>query len=86
MICCNKERRTRFCPDCGKELYPSTPLAELGAHIQVNIQAIQVTLDRYAKHPSTDDRLIRRRQRIEQRLAKWQSWADALNGLQSPKQ
>lgn len=69
MVCCGKTRRTQFCPDCGKAMFPSGPLGGLLAHCQK-------VLDQYRK--SYERRPTKKSQHV---IEKYENWVTALSKL-----
>lgn len=66
MLCCGKTRRTRYCPDCGKELFPGGPLGGLLAHCQKVLDQYRI---RYEHRPTKTAQHV---------IEKYESWVVAL--------
>jgi len=87
MICCQKERTTKFCPDCGALLAGTDPLDTLMAHCrsQENLKAQELAraekdLER-ERHRADKLDLVRAERELrmaQARHARWKSWVEAL--------
>lgn len=74
-ICCGKPVETPFCPYCGKDMMPETPLKQVRRHCQTRLGTILHTIAQYKKNGVLPDYVA-----SDVRLAaKWQSWVDALD-------
>ncbi len=84
VVCCEKERNTCFCPDCGAQL--NTKAANLNgliAHLRSHIKSQETGLEnmkarRISNDESRLDEWLERRQRS---INKWHSWLDAVLAL-----
>jgi uncharacterized membrane protein YvbJ len=80
--CCGKERDTRYCPDCGKQLIDHK-LHGLLKHCELNAGSQRALLDKSTRRQREKDTEAVRNQ-IKKRAAvvhKWQTWADVLRKL-----
>jgi hypothetical protein len=78
-VCCGKHRTTKFCPDCGKEIYPNSPLGELLAHIEHTISAKLTDLNRKEVLDwHCQERKAKKLKQIQDSVIKWTSWSIAL--------
>lgn len=66
--CCNIVRTTKFCPDCGKQLKATDPLASLLEHVKTNARRLSKRADSqfYDRSKSTAA------------AAMWTEWAEVL--------
>ena len=80
MKCCNQERMSQFCPECGKKL--EHPLCALKRHLDGVVKIDDAKLDTVKKDTKERDANpvihTRRIVRIEKTLAKWSSWRNAV--------
>jgi len=87
MICCAKPRATRFCPECGTELYPAGVLSDLLRHVERVASQHAKNADLYdkadldASDPDYKERLLRRNARYRRLSATWRAYAEALRAL-----
>ncbi len=79
-FCCNKPRRSRFCPECGNDLSHKSPLHELLAHILKNQLDFQNRLENHQLSYSKVDEKEHKEaeEAIQRSLAKWKTWSAAL--------
>ncbi len=82
-VCCELERDTNYCPDCGVRLFNSRYL-DLLAHIAANVSKakgqLQVAERCLEKCPTESDSewWLKQIQRRRKALAKWSDWEDFL--------
>jgi hypothetical protein len=79
MECCGKERRTRFCSECGEPL--DDPLASLLKHVTKHAKHqrdLCESAESLLDHPPNDAWRERRLERMQRVAAKWESWQSAL--------
>ena len=96
MKCCGRLRRARYCPECGRELFPEGPLGELLDHVEQIAVRFEEQRDLFLADWPKDavdalppgDSAWPSRPRVERRLeinrdaaARWRSRADALRAL-----
>lgn len=86
MNCCGKGRASRYCPECGKQLYAPGDLYDLLRHLDHRARWCHIKADRISKDSADADAPTARRKAGRERLAqKWQGWADALRRLLGEK-
>ena len=49
MKCCGRDRTTRYCADCGKELSGNRPLDSLLRHVRTNIGTKTKEIEKYKR-------------------------------------
>lgn len=79
-VCCGKARKSKYCPDCGKQIDLDDPLVELLAHIYRITNQLENTLKKYLKSREEYDEHSYEeglRQHTET-IAKWKRWKVAL--------
>jgi len=76
MECCGKERTTKYCPDCGKELNADAPLAGLLRHCESTLEAANKKR-KEATEAKDDKSLVS----AEKSIAKWHQWVCALEAV-----
>ena len=79
MKCCNQERTSRFCPECGKKL--EHPLCALNRHLDGIVKIDEAKIQTVKKDVKlTDNPVLHKRHiaRVEKTLAKWTSWRNAV--------
>jgi hypothetical protein len=85
MICCGSERKTPYCPQCGKQLLSSHPLSGLQNHCRAQANRLREesikckeTADRCEYGDGHTEYNRKRATSSSHRSDKWQAWADAL--------
>lgn len=88
-VCCEKERTTRFCPDCGKPL-GKDPVLELMRHVRkveenhrkqvANHMDDAVGWKQDGDHEKAQ-RFLSQADRYHNLADQWKSWGDALAAL-----
>jgi hypothetical protein len=84
--CCGANRETPFCPDCGADLRKRNPLGSLLVYLKAQVKAqysLANTSRRKAeiRYDAERARLERLAGKAEKNALKWQTWAQALEGL-----
>lgn len=89
MKCCGKDRKTRFCPQCGKRLAEHN-LGSLVTHCQSRLAQLRKEQLRWEnaadKHDEqTDakrvDRIDRHIESAKRTIVKWEVWVNELEGI-----
>lgn len=81
MNCCGSDRKTNFCPNCGKKLIKCDPLVELLVHVARTATAYQEQFARFADKPPTEGCVPRYEKVYKQKkkmMEKWQGWQAAI--------
>lgn len=88
MKCCEAIRKTRFCPECGKQLYGTNILYGLLRHIEVQVTNNQKIINAWQKCQEEEDCDQARKARLDKVITskskildKWQSWQESLTEL-----
>ncbi len=83
--CCNAERHTRFCPECGEELISDDAIYEILKHIRSTIKGHRKTFESFLDSVKTgqydkydEDHVKRIQLRHERIIARWTAWEVAL--------
>ena len=86
--CCGELRLTKYCSACGKFLFNEGSLGGLLRHRQQTLKLQCLTLRRINRAISIEEDngavapyLLRRRERVERLVKKWQSWVDQLESI-----
>lgn len=90
MMCCGSERKTPFCPECGKNLREPGPLDELLAHARQTARNFRSGAKRWRKRYEDDgidpnEFGCKQIDRCQSSAEKWDKWADALEELMRGK-
>lgn len=78
--CCDADRQTVFCPDCGRTLQTPSPLFALLQHCRGRATSVRGEIAR--RHDWGEQGMTQSRQwerRLQTRLAKWEGWCKALS-------
>ncbi len=85
--CCDQNRGSKFCPDCGKYLRDSHGLESLLAHVESCASRAKTMASRQkleaAKNPSGWE--ARQLDQQLKTLLKWEQWRDALKETMQSK-
>ena len=87
MICCGQPRGTRYCPECGKELYQPGPLHDLLRHVEKTARAHRLWLSRHDKTtrdataPAWHQRSLAIHAKRLRLANRWEGYASALREL-----
>lgn len=83
--CCGKNRLTKFCPKCGKQLREDGPLGELLAHVRLMTDRFRRNAEDHEENAGDDPNSWEGRRSLIARKAyrKWDAWASALEALMS---
>ncbi len=93
MPCNHDACKTRFCPDCGKEINPPGPLHSLLAHLTARITVLedqgmelQNQWAALGREPNSEETVARNAvlARIDTNRLKWTAWQDALTDVLFP--
>lgn len=83
--CCDGERSTPFCPQCGKQLTKVSPLTSLVQRCRQSQKGLLTQAERRRLRPSDNPDAIKRSERavngLERQAKKWGDWADQLESL-----
>ena len=76
--CCEEERTSSYCPDCGKHLHGDASLRALVVFCRRHARAAVKAIEELKKDFPDRTSLLKF---AEKRLAKWKSWADQIEAL-----
>lgn len=75
-ICCDRELKTPFCPFCGKDMRPKTPLVELRNHCAWYLLSNEKHIKDCRKAGGSALVYVPNYERL---VSKWQVWVEALD-------
>lgn len=88
-FCCGKNRKSKFCPECGRVIITSGPLGELVVHLLTIVgqkKKEAAKIKQWFDNNDGKERRNRRFETCEKTVAKYQEWADELQKLLNRKE
>lgn len=88
MECCGRTRRTRFCPNCGNEIIPDSPLQGLLLHVDAtadNAEKRISEMEESAAKGELHQLRIERLSSLRASAKKWRQWSTELRELLKSK-